>query len=79
MEIIKYGYVIFLQIIPLVSSGAITEREREREIPFCSFVMAKKRENNSWKPPDFSGDGGYKGRDIFEFQARRHKGDHVEV
>lgn len=41
--------------------------------------MAKKRENNSWKPPDFSGGGGYKGRDIFEFQARRHKGDHVEV
>ena len=77
MEIIKYGYVIFLQIIPLVSSDAITERERE--IPFCSFVMAKKRENNSWKPPDFSGGGGYKGRDIFEFQARRHKGDHVEV
>lgn len=33
MEIIKYGYVIFLQIIPLVSSGAITERERER-FPF---------------------------------------------
>lgn len=56
-----------------------SQREREREIPFCSFVMAKKRENNSWKPPDFSGGGGYKGRDIFEFQARRHKGDHVEV
>lgn len=53
--------------------------QRERDVPFCSFVMAKKRENNSWKPPDFSGGGGYKGRDIFEFQARRHKGDHVEV
>lgn len=77
MEIIKYGYQ-FLQIIPRYHlARSIARRKR------CTFSFV----NSQWRRTvrTTRGNDGFfrrwrlQGQSIFEFQARRHKGDHVKV